>query len=398
MPKDKEPNTVYKTFTCEVKAVNEEDGTVDMLIPMNTDSVDRDGEIVEPSGAKKSLRAFMKRPILVSSHNYFDLRKQIGQFIKLTITDEGLMADGIKYYAKEGNQEADWAFNLASKGMAAFSIGFIPKKWVKIDDELETEYQNRRYTEWELLEISQVVVPSNRDAIQGVRAKAAAANDLVVTSMMDKMEAALDGTGPLVETQAATAEPDTSVKKDVPAVTVTKPLPNEHACRLKDPAQYDTWPATAAQGRAHCKAHDGKFEAAKVEGAEPPDKQPKAYTQGQLTDDMDYLLANLKEVGMGEEATKVAASLASELIQRLPGADIPDDIFAKIGVVLAENNRERLAAIQQLAQDILDNAQKPSDGEKQPVLEPQKPRITHEEIAEISKVVIAQLKGKRIPK
>src|SRR5574343_1308288 len=53
--------------------------------------------------------------------------------------------------------------------MAAFSVGFIPKK---AEEGKSDKDPRRTYTEVELLEISQVVVPSNRDAIQGLKSKA----------------------------------------------------------------------------------------------------------------------------------------------------------------------------------------------------------------------------------
>jgi HK97 family phage prohead protease len=169
---------MYKTFRPEVKAVNSEDGTIDMLIPMSTASIDRDGESIDPLGWRKSLPAFRKRPVLLSSHNYGDLRKQIGEFTSIKVTEDGLFAKP-KYYINEGNEEADWAFKLASKGMAAFSVGFMPTKWTDGDGE---KTPARTYTEQELLEISHVVVPSNRDAIQGVRGKSV---DPVINEVID---------------------------------------------------------------------------------------------------------------------------------------------------------------------------------------------------------------------
>jgi HK97 family phage prohead protease len=171
---------IYKTFRVDVKAVNEETGEVDMLIPMSTASIDRDGESIDPMGWKKSLPAFKKRPVLLSSHDYHDLRKQIGEFTTIRVNADGLFAKP-KYYINEGNEEADWAFKLASKGVAAYSVGFIPTKWVEGDGEKEPR---RTYTEQELLEISHVVVPSNRDAIQSVRSKSV---DPIVNEILDEV-------------------------------------------------------------------------------------------------------------------------------------------------------------------------------------------------------------------
>ena len=158
---------IYKMFRAEVRGVDENEGTVDMFIPVSSDSVDRDGEIVEPLAFKKTLPKFMKRPVLVASHDYRDLTNQIGEWSKLKIGDNGL--DGKpKYYINAGNEQADWGFLLASKGMAAFSIGFVPKVW---EDGDGVKQPRRTFKEVELLEISQVIVPSNREAIQNIRSK-----------------------------------------------------------------------------------------------------------------------------------------------------------------------------------------------------------------------------------
>lgn len=394
---------IFKTYRAEVKEVDAQSGLIQMLIPMSTNSIDRDGEIVEPAGAKKSLPEFMKRPVLLSSHDYHDLRKQIGEFKKLKISDDGLMADGIQYYIGQGNDEADWAFNLASKGMAAFSIGFIPTKWETIDQDKDDFMGNRRYTEWELLEVSQVVVPGNRDAIQGIRGKAI--GDKVALELIDDVEKYLDA--------------------------VSKPYPNEHACRLRDPDDFqddsfkrterehegkkysiimgrlkgedtmteqayrynkDTW--SAGEASKHCKDHDGSFEAA---------KEPKEISQAQLIDDIEYTLLNIEKAGIGENAMSKALELANEIIKRHPGTDIPDDILTKVGAVLNAKNKDRLNKIQQLAQEVLDSAgSEEEEGDKQyrqpelDTVELAKQRAI--EVAEVAEFVIAKLKGKRIPK
>jgi len=173
--------TRYKTFRAEVRGVDEEQGIVDMLIPVSTESLDRDGEVIKVEAWQKTLPKFKKRPILLSSHDYRDLRKQIGEFKQMRLTEEGLLGRP-HYYINEGNQEADWAFNLAKKGVAAFSVGFIPIAWIDGDGNKEPK---RTYQEVELLEISQVLVPSNQEAIQGVRAKSA---NPIILGLCDEVE------------------------------------------------------------------------------------------------------------------------------------------------------------------------------------------------------------------
>lgn len=176
---------MYKCFRAEVKSVDKDTGEVEMMIPVSTMSIDRDGEVVEPTAFKKTLPVFMKRPVLIASHDYRDLTNQIGEWKKLKIEETGMLGRP-KYYINEGNEQADWGFNLASKGMAAFSIGFIPKVWEDGDGQ---KTPRRTYKEVELLEISQVVVPSNRDAIQGIRSKGV---DPVVEELLEEVEAEID--------------------------------------------------------------------------------------------------------------------------------------------------------------------------------------------------------------
>jgi len=163
--KKQEPK--FKTFRVECKAT-EEDGVVDAFIPMSMSTRDRDEEVILPTAFEKTLPIFMKRPVLLSSHNYGSLQNQVGEFVDLKIKGKGLFAKP-KYYINEGNPEADWAYKLAQHNMAAFSVGFIPKK---AEEGKSDKDPRRTYTEVELLEISQVTVPSNRDAIQGLRSKA----------------------------------------------------------------------------------------------------------------------------------------------------------------------------------------------------------------------------------
>lgn len=157
----------FKTYRAECKAT-EEEGVLDTFVPMSMDTRDRDEERILPTAFEKTLPIFMKRPVLLSSHNYGTLTNQIGEFKELKIKGKGLFAKP-KYYINEGNPEADWAYKLAQHNMAAFSVGFIPKK---AEEGKSDKDPRRTYTEVELLEISQVAVPSNRDAIQGLKAKA----------------------------------------------------------------------------------------------------------------------------------------------------------------------------------------------------------------------------------
>jgi HK97 family phage prohead protease len=152
---------IVKSFKSLIKSINEEEYTADVIV--STDGVDRDREKIAKEAFTKRLKYYKDHPVLLSSHQYGDLRKQIGEASKIKMTDEGLVAT-FKYYTNSGNPEADWAWVLAQKGIAGFSIGFIPFAYA--DKDLEKDGYNREYTDVELVEISQVLVPSNRNAVQ----------------------------------------------------------------------------------------------------------------------------------------------------------------------------------------------------------------------------------------
>lgn len=167
-----EPTTkITKFFASEVKSVNEQEMTV--LAVVSTKKTDRDGDIILPEAFKSRLKLYKDHPVFLSSHKYGSLMSQIGEAVSVKITDAGLEAT-FKYYVGKGNPEADWAFELAKQGIAAFSVGFIGHDWEPIEDKESKIITGRTFTDVELIEISQVVVPSNRGALQMGRSAAQA--------------------------------------------------------------------------------------------------------------------------------------------------------------------------------------------------------------------------------
>ncbi len=307
---------IYKTFRVDVKAVNEETGEVDMLIPMSTASIDRDGESINPMGWKKSLPAFKKRPVLLSSHDYRDLRKQIGEFTQIKVSPDGLIAKP-KYYIDEGNEEADWAFKLASKGVAAYSVGFIPIKWTDGDfseEDGKSAKPRRTYEEQELLEISHVVVPSNRDAIQSLRATNI---DPIIKGLLDDVEKELpEGEPEVIENKITkpeeteefiripvrscevTATIDISKKEGISALYCGKEKQVRTYLFRKDKG----W--TMAKAKEWVKEHEGK--------------SAHEISQEEIIDEIDYLVIMIDKEGLSDKAKE---SL-QELTKRLPANDI----------------------------------------------------------------------------
>ena len=157
-----------KIVVPETKVLDVSKGRVQAVV--STEAKDRDGDIIRVEGWQ--LDNFMQHPVLLSSHDYHSLRNVIGEWESMESKVKPARLEGVaRYYIGEGNEEADWAFNLAQKGRAAYSVGFIP------DPEKAVEMEGGRgwfpayeYNGQELLEVSQVAIPSNPEALQKLHA------------------------------------------------------------------------------------------------------------------------------------------------------------------------------------------------------------------------------------
>jgi hypothetical protein len=168
--KDATSTIRHKFFQVETKIADREAHEVDIII--SSDIVDRDKELVVPAG----LVVESSKIPLVAGHGHGDLRKHIGQVLGAAPNGKLVTAKG-KYLAGKGNPEADWAWILANEGLGNYSIGFIPKEYEDADlgnDKIRKAVAEgvlplRKYTKWELVEVSQVIVPSNKLATQRLR-------------------------------------------------------------------------------------------------------------------------------------------------------------------------------------------------------------------------------------
>jgi HK97 family phage prohead protease len=167
-----------KFFRPEMKSIDLENKTIEAVV--STKAVDRDGDVIEPEAFTKRLNHYKDHPVLLSSHNsYTSLTKQIGEAKEINIGEVGVTVK-FGYYAGLGNDEADWAWTLAQKGIAAFSIGFIGHEYEYIKDETGQQNLGRKFTDIEIIEISQVLIPSNRGALQASRGLAEQSQELCV--------------------------------------------------------------------------------------------------------------------------------------------------------------------------------------------------------------------------
>lgn len=152
-----------KLFRAETKAL---DGNRIEAV-LSTESPDREGDVVVQRFW--ALDNFMKHPVLLSSHNYYSLQSQIGEWEDVHVRGKRLVGVA-RYYVDEGNAEADWAYKLAEKGRAAYSVGFLPDmakaKEIPVEGSPWPAFEFRGQ---ELLETSQVTVPANPEALQRMK-------------------------------------------------------------------------------------------------------------------------------------------------------------------------------------------------------------------------------------
>jgi len=177
-----------KFIKAETKILDEKEGIVSAIV--STESVDRDGDIIRQDGW--DLRHFKAHPVLLSSHNYRGLTNQIGEWTSMAVVGKELIGEA-RYYIGQGNPEADWGFFLAGRDKAAFSVGFMPDmaQAKELQGDGKTSYE---FKAQELLEVSQVTVPSNRQSLQAMKGIGL---DPVMEKLVDEV---LDDMEPEVET------------------------------------------------------------------------------------------------------------------------------------------------------------------------------------------------------
>ena len=203
-------------FASKVKAINSEKGTVDVI--MSDASIDRYREVIDPRAWKKGLANYKKHPVLLSSHNYHGLTNQIGKAETIKVNKDGQLEARMKYFVGKGNPEADWGFFLAEEGVAAYSVGFIPKSYVynsEGDFEVlakELGYSKKEaaqirviFTEVELLENSHVLVPANPAGLLKGMESEEVQNDALLKSLYSEALDKIDSFKDFFETKGAEA-------------------------------------------------------------------------------------------------------------------------------------------------------------------------------------------------
>lgn len=159
-----EPSYKLKYVRAITKAL--EPGLIQAVV--SSERKDRDGDIIRAAGW--DLADFLRHPVLLSSHNYNSLRSQIGHWESMEVKGKKLVGVA-RYYVGKGNDEADWGYQLAEMGQAAYSVGFAPDlSKAKELENPDSMFPSFEYAGQSLWEVSQVVIPANPDALQGMKA------------------------------------------------------------------------------------------------------------------------------------------------------------------------------------------------------------------------------------
>ena len=169
-----EPLNIKKTFRAEIKGIDLEKKTVTAIV--SHAKKDRDGDVIPPEAFKKRLKDYKDHPVLQINHSY-QTQDTIGKVLKIDLNDDHVEAK-IQYFAgltdasgKSLNPNADWAFELAKMGLAAYSVGFqsFGFDWIEEKDaDGGKKVTGRKFTDIALLEISQVAIPANPNALQAM--------------------------------------------------------------------------------------------------------------------------------------------------------------------------------------------------------------------------------------
>lgn len=178
---DIEPSDGDRAFVTgyvEAKGVDEGGRAVSGMA--STENVDRYEEIIKAQAYEDWLGTFMDNPQFLASHKMagFDAAQatNIGQWTEVQVRESvGLW--GTAKFLEPGDALADsyWE-RYRQRAMRAFSVGGIVHEWEMTEFEMAPGVKKRLrvITNFELMEISAVTVPANREALIRVASAAAA--------------------------------------------------------------------------------------------------------------------------------------------------------------------------------------------------------------------------------
>ena len=184
----------HKTFTAEIQQKDDAGGR----IIISTAGCDRDRDRVMPRGAV--LDNYLKNPVVMWGHSYYQPSDVIGRTVNLETSDGGITAD-FELRPAANDQDPQNIVRLLWDGgwVRTASIGFRPIEMQP------NEFGGNDITAWELLEWSLVPIPANQDALR------LAAKALDMAGDVTEKDATPEGDAPAAVVEDA---PDADGKQD----------------------------------------------------------------------------------------------------------------------------------------------------------------------------------------
>lgn len=230
-----------KTKLCYAKQISSDSRPGDP-IPwrLTTREIDRDGEVVEPSGV--ILDNYVKNPVVLWAHGFeMERRPPIGRILPETIvkTTDYLDADVVF------DINDPFARLIESKIRSGFincgSIGFRPHLVDTNRTDKLPGQQGVTHKEWELLEFSIVPVPANPNATRKeyedfINEANQAAGGIVIDK--DQYFEQFKSYFPTKQAKMKEWLKEANIINQTEIIDITKPYPNEHSARLEDPNKY----------------------------------------------------------------------------------------------------------------------------------------------------------------
>ncbi|MBX3352101.1 MAG: HK97 family phage prohead protease [Phycisphaeraceae bacterium] len=146
----------------ETRGVNTEQRTITAYA--STGDMDRHGTVIPPKAFRKTLKQYMTNPVVVAGHNTWgdaSVPPVVARVTEASVDDKGLL---VTIQFAQGDIAERWWALYRDGFMRGLSIGFrVMARSRKPREDGTGEYEV--YDEVELLEISLVAVPSNRNSL-----------------------------------------------------------------------------------------------------------------------------------------------------------------------------------------------------------------------------------------
>jgi len=299
------PDMIRKLFTSKVKEVKGKERVLEFI--GSTEVPDRDNEVIKADAWQ--VEKYTENPVVQWAHNYSE--PPIGKTLGIRQNNKRQTIFEIEFADKDTYEFADTIYKLCVGGfLNATSVGFIPIAW---DSAKKEGDPNRTFTKVELLEISIVPVPSNPEALISAREQGLiSVKEFEFVTKPEETEdyirIPVSGEGGDKHSGHRIRTIDISEKEGIKALYCGEDKVVITYLFAKD----KDW--TMAKAKTWVKEHEksAPFE-------------PKALSQKELKDELDFLLSLLKTVGISDEVKNTAIAVRDE-IMRLTGSDIPDNI------------------------------------------------------------------------